>query len=145
MGAINNLFEHYDSGKALYERVVAPVCEKHRLTYMEFTVLMFLANNPQYDTAAQVVKYRRLTKSHVSISVRSLQEKGLINCAYHEPDRRTIHLSIPDAAKDIICDGRLAQQRFQQVLHNGFSDDELAVLSALLRRIDQNIISYTQK
>ena len=69
------VFEHIFMGQNLYERTVMPVCRAFGLTYMEFTVLMFLVNNPQYDTAAQIVKIRRLAKSHVSISVKGLQER----------------------------------------------------------------------
>lgn len=65
-----------DSAK-LYQDTVLPVCKKYGLTYMEFGVLMFLYNNPQYNTAAQIVSMRHIPKSHVSISVKSLMEKGL--------------------------------------------------------------------
>ena len=75
---MKNYFAHCVDVEELYENMVSPVCEKYELTYMEFTVLMFLTNNPQYDTATQIVKYHHLAKSHVSISIRSLQERGLI-------------------------------------------------------------------
>ena len=75
---VKNYFAHCVDVEELYENIVSPVCEKYELTYMEFTVLMFLANNPQYDTATQIVRYRHLAKSHVSVSIRSLQERGLI-------------------------------------------------------------------
>ena len=75
---VKNYFAHCVDVEELYENMVSPVCEKYELTYMEFTVLMFLANNPQYDTATQIVRYRHLAKSHVSVSIRSLQERGLI-------------------------------------------------------------------
>ena len=64
-----------DSAK-LYQDTVLPVCKKYGLTYMEFGVLMFLYNNPQYNTAAQIVSVRHIPKSHVSISVKSLMGKG---------------------------------------------------------------------
>ena len=48
---VKNYFAHCVDVEELYENMVSPVCEKYELTYMEFTVLMFLANNPQYDTA----------------------------------------------------------------------------------------------
>ena len=66
--------DHYASGEYLYDRLCAPVCQEHGLTHMEFVVLMFLANYPGYDTAAQIVRYSRLTKSLVSLAVRALLE-----------------------------------------------------------------------
>ena len=33
------------------------------------SILLFLANNPEYDTASEIVRVRQLTKSHVSASI----------------------------------------------------------------------------
>ena len=138
-------FEHYFSGETLYNRMVAPVCEKHGLTYMEFTVLLFLANNPEYDTASQVVACRHLTKSHVSISVRSLGEKGLLTGAREEGNRRAIHLQVTPAAEPMIRDGREAQQKFYNVIHSGFSPEEEKLMQNMIARIDQNIDHYLKE
>lgn len=132
-------FEHYFAGEALYTRMVLPVCEKHGLTYMEFTVLLFLANNPQYDTAAEIVRCRRLTKSHVSLSVRTLTERGLLAGEYCGADRRSVHLRVLPGAEQIIEDGRAAQRRFGETLLEGFSDAEKAKLAAFMGRIDKNV------
>ena len=139
---MENIFQHYAAGERLYTMTVAPVCEKYGLTYMEFTVLMFLANNPQFDTAAEIVKYRHLTKSHDSMSVRSLQERGLIQGEYREPNRRTIHLSVLEAAAPIVLDGREAQRAFGDVLFSGFSKQESARFTEFMDRIDKNIAEH---
>ncbi len=139
---MENIFRHYAANESLYTATVAPVCEKHGLTYMEFTVLMFLANNPQFDTASDIVKYRHLTKSHVSMSVRSLEEKGLLKGAHHAPNRRTIHLSVLDAADTIVSDGREAQQTFGKILFAGFTDSEFHQLTSFMKRIDENIANH---
>lgn len=137
--------EHFTAGESLYTKMVAPVCEKYGLTYMEFTVLMLLHNKPQYDTATQIVKIRRLSKSHVSISIRSLQEQGLLQCAYHAPDRRTIHLSLTADAAPIVKDGLIAQKQFSDVIHAGFSPEEMDLLSRFIQRIDDNIAEKTNE
>ena len=54
-----------------YTGLIDPVCKKYGLTQMEFNILLFLANNPECDTAARIIKKRAFTKSHVSMSVRS--------------------------------------------------------------------------
>lgn len=145
---MENLFSHYAANENLYTATVSPVCEKHGLTYMEFTVLMFLANNPQFDTASELVKYRHLTKSHVSMSIRSLEDKGLIKGAYHDSNKRTIHLTVLSTADRIVADGREAQKEYGRILFSGFSPSEYQLFSAFMKRIDQNIvdhISLTQK
>ena len=55
-----NYFAHCVDVEEVYKNMISPVYEKYKLTYMEFTVLMFLANNPQYNTATLIVRYRHL-------------------------------------------------------------------------------------
>ena len=138
-------FEHYFSGETLYNRMVAPVCERQGLTYMEFTVLLFLANNPEYDTAARIVACRHLTKSHVSISVRSLTEKGLLTGSREEKNRRAIHLHLTPAAEPLVEEGRAVQKKFYDVIHSGFSPQEEELLQNMISRIDGNIDRYLKE
>ena len=138
-----NYFAHCIDVEELYKNEVAAVCEKYGLTYMEFTVLMFLANNPQYDTATQIVRYRHLAKSHVSISIRSLQERGLILGEHKGGNHRTIHLSVADKAKDIIADGRAAQSKFCEIIFAGFSREEVEMLQQFTEQVNRNIKEYT--
>ena len=135
-------FENISSLKNVYIGVMTPVCEKHGLTHMELTVLMLLHNNPTRDTATEIVKLRRLTKSHVSISVRSLVEKGLLVGEQQKNDRRTIHLHLTEAATPIIEDGTLAQRNFGRIMFEGFTNEEMSVLCGMIERITGNINAY---
>ena len=142
---MENVFSHYAANENLYTATVSPVCEKYGLTYMEFTVLMFLANNPQFDTASDIVKYRHLTKSHVSMSIRSLEDKGLLKGEYHKPNRRTIHLTVLNAADAIVAAGREAQQEFGKILFSSFSDSEYKQFISFMYRIDKNIADHNKQ
>ena len=133
-----NYFAHCVDVEELYKNEVAPVCEKYGLTYMEFTVLMFLANNPQYDTATQIVRYRHLAKSHVSVSIRSLQERGLVLGEHREGNHRTIHLSVAD----IIAAGRAAQNKFCEIVFAGFAKEEIEALYRFTEQVNRNIKEY---
>ena len=131
--------DHYASGEYLYDRMCAPLCQKYDLTHMEFVVLMFLANNPGFDTAAQIVRFRRLTKSHVSLAVRALLERGYLIGVDGVDDRRTIHLSLTEEAEDAVREGREIQQQFFGKIFKGFSQEERELISQFMVRIDQNI------
>ena len=61
-----------------YELLSGAVCDRYELTQMEYDILMFLHNNPQNNTAAEIVKIRKSTKSHVSTSLKTLENKGLV-------------------------------------------------------------------
>lgn len=134
------VFEHIFDGQNLYERTVMPVCREFGLTYMEFTVLMFLKNNPQYDTAAQIVKIRRLTKSHVSVSLKGLQERGLVQGVYFPGNQKTLHLRLTEAAAPVVEAGLVAQKEFGDKLVRGFTDEEVAQLQKLTEKIHENMM-----
>ena len=137
-----NYFAHCVDVEEVYKNMISPVYEKYKLTYMEFTVLMFLANNPQYNTATQIVRYRHLAKSHVSISIRSLQERGLILGEHKGGNHRTIHLSVADKARDIIAVGRVAQGKFCEIVFAGFSKEEIEALHRFTEQVNRNIKEY---
>lgn len=140
---VKNYFAHCVDVEEVYKNMISPVYEKYKLTYMEFTVLMFLANNPQYNTATQIVRYRHLAKSHVSISIRSLQERGLILGEHKGGNHRTIHLSVSDKARDIIAVGRAAQNKFCEIVFAGFSKEEMEKLQQFTEQVNRNIKEYT--
>lgn len=139
---MNHWLEYSAAIEDLYLQMVSPVFKKHGLTFMEFTVLMFLYNNPQYNTASEIVKYRHLTKSHVSLAVQTLKQKKLIDCQYQKNNRRSIHLFIQDYAKEIIQDGVQAQKAFKAVLHDGLSEEEIDQINQYTEHINQNITGY---
>ena len=128
-----------------YNDIIEPVCKKYRLTQMEFHILMFLANNPESDTAVQIVKKKAFTKSHVSMSVRSLEERGLLTGEYHGTDRRTIHLKLTDDAASMVSDGKNVQKRAAEIICRGFSPEEHRMLFQFMSRINSNISDYRKE
>ena len=134
-----SIFEHFADGQDLYQRTVMPVCRKFSLTYMEFTVLMFLHNNPQYDTAAQISRIRRLTKSHVSVSLKALQERGLVEGVYYPGNQKTLHLRLTKAAGAVTEAGLAAQAEFGARLVRGFTPEEVTQLQKLTEKLHENM------
>lgn len=139
-----SVFEHYLMGEYVYTQTMIPVCDKHGLTYTELTVLLFLANNPTLDTASDIVKCRNMAKSHVSVSVRSLEERGMIEKEYRNGNRRSVHLRLTELASRIVQDGREAQERFGDILFQGVPESEKNTVIAVLQKMDRNIETYAK-
>ena len=76
----------------LYEKMLKRVCTEHHLTVIEADVISFLQNNPEKDTAADIVELRMLSKGAVSKAVESLIQKSLLDRRPDQQDRRRIHL-----------------------------------------------------
>ncbi len=122
----------------LYERVTKPVCEKYGLTQIEYDVVMFLHNNPQYKTASDIVKMRKLTKSHVSVAVGLLEEKGYVLKRYAEGNRKSAILVITEAAESLVVEGEKAQRVFGQMLLDGFDEKEKVACLKMFVRLCEN-------
>ncbi len=122
----------------LYEKQLEPVCRTYGLTAMELNILLFLANNPEYDTAKEIVERRYLTKSHVSISIRSLEEKRLLRKENRNGDHRTEHLVLLPASEEIVRSGQKAQDSFLRTLTAGLTETERENLRLYLNKIGEN-------
>lgn len=125
--------------KRLYEHLFFPLLEEYQLTQVQADVLLFLANNPKYDTAKEIVERRGLTKSHVSAAVDGLIEREYLKRESDHLDRRCIHLVLLEQASEIIEKGRKIQQEYLKQLHQGFTEEEYKMLDLLLDRIRENV------
>lgn len=140
-----NLWEHQNAIKTLYAKCVEEVCISHKITRMELDILLFLANNPCYDTATDIVEIRYLAKSQVSSSVKLLEAGGYLRKEYTSSNKKTAHLKICDAAEDIIRDGRKAQEKFLAILHKGFTREEMYHIKQYFDQILNNINTYLKR
>ena len=124
--------------KRCYAHEMAGVLSRWQLTGMELDVLLFLGNNPDCDTASDMVQLRQLTKSHVSKAVEHLTALGLVLQQRDEMNRRRIHLHLAAAAEPILRDGREAQKRFVEVLTRGLNDEDKAAADRILTVMMKN-------
>ena len=90
--------------KRLYEEQFEEICQKYQITQNEADILAFLANNPDYDTARDIVEIRMITKSYISKSVENLIKKGFLVRTLDKHDRRLIQLHLTDKSNPIIAD-----------------------------------------
>lgn len=133
-------FEHCERMIDFYNRTVNKVAMKYNLTFMEFTVLMFLSNNPEYDTASEIVKYRHLSKSHVSMSLKTLLQKNMIEIIIDDIDHRVSHIKLLPATKVITDEGRVSQREFFDAVFKGFEDKDFEKLKQYIVQINNNIL-----
>lgn len=133
--------QFWDRHKAImryYELLTDEVCNKFGLTQMEYDILMFLFNNPQYNTAADIVKVRKSAKSHVSTSLKCLEKKGLIVRKQNKENKKTVEIFLLDTANAVVKEGLCIQRRFRQNLFRGFSEDEIILCKTMFEKICSN-------
>ena len=132
-------FLRSQSLRKLYGLLFLPLLEQYGLTQLEVDILLFLANNPEYDTARDMVEKRRLAKSHVSAGIDALTAWGLLERFRLAGNRKTIHLRLTSAAGPIVEQGRALQRQYSGLLFRGFSGGEVERLRCLLDRVAENV------
>ena len=123
----------------LYSRLFTPLLERYGLTQLEADILMFLANNPQWDTARDISERRHLAKSHVSVGVDRLTERGWLERFTLPGNRKVLHLRLLPPAGPAVEWGRELQNQYAQLLLDGLTEAERSQLRQLLDRVAENV------
>lgn len=141
MESINNaaFFDIMVKAQKHYGKHLEPVCQKWHLTRNELDVLLFLHNNPRFDRAADIVSCRGIAKSHVSLSVKDLECRGLLLRRFETADRRTAHLTLTEQGRTVAAEGCQAQQRFFEALYAGITEEESAMWKRITQKVCGNI------
>lgn len=125
-----------------YEMLTRKVCEKYQLTQMEYDILIFLHNNPQHNTAAEIVKIRKSTKSHVSSSLKNLENRGLVERIQSVDNKKHIEIVLLEKAVPIIEDGIKVQKEFAKTLLQGLSEEEKRICIEVFNKVCENADEY---
>ena len=122
-----------------YTAVCKPLCQTLKLPQTAFDILLFLANNPAYQTAADIVEFRKIKANLVSVNVDKLVRDGYLTREPIPGDRRKTRLLCTEKAQPVIMQGRQLQSAFLQRL---FAHTDQQMQDAFLKTIaimDKNL------
>ena len=135
-------WDQHKTISSCYETITREVCGKYQLTQMEYDILMFLHNNPQYRTAADIVKVRKSTKSHVSASLKELESKGLIERVQSSDNKKHIEIVVLSTAAPIVEAGKKAQKQFAHDILKDLTEEEKKTCVAVFNKICENAEAF---
>ena len=122
-----------------YTAVCKPLCQTLKLPQTAFDILLFLSNNPAYQTAADIVEVRKIKANLVSVNVDKLVRDGYLTREPMPGDRRKTRLLCTEKAQPVIMQGRQLQSAFLQSL---FAHTDQQMQDAFLKTIsimDKNL------
>ena len=132
------LLQFYKQFGKFYDRQFADFSARAGLSMREIHVLLFLVNNPGYDTARDITELRGLSKSQVSQAVELLAAEGFLRRTPDEGDRRVVHLSITPAGLPLARECQTIQTACGQRLLAGLSEEQERQLALLLGTVLDN-------
>ena len=102
-----------------YNAVCKPLCQELGLSQTALDILLFLANNPDYKTARDIVEVRHIKANLVSMNVDKLVQEGYLARQPVAGDRRKTALACTPRAQEVIRRGRQLQTAFLDSLFRG--------------------------
>ena len=122
-----------------YSAVCKPLCQELKLPQTAFDILMFLANNPDYKTARDIVEVRHIKANLVSMNVDKLVQEGLLERRAVPGDRRKTELLCTEKAGPIIARGRAVQNAFFKRLLDHVEPADQEVFFRTMELIGKNL------
>ena len=104
-----------------------------------FDILMFLGNNPQYQTARDIVKIRNIKANLISINVEKLVKEGYLRREEIKGDRRKTKLIITEKAHPVIKEGQQLQQGFVDQLFDNTTQEDKKIFIHVMKNMDKNL------
>ena len=136
---IFNYFDMLNMAQKSYGKLLSPLCKEEGLPRNELDILLFLFNNPGYDRAADIVAHRGIAKSHVSLSVTTLEQRQLLHRNFDPSDRRSAHLALTEAGEKIAMRARGLQEQFFSAIYQDISEEEFAAWKRFIATVYENI------
>ena len=122
-----------------YGKACKPLCQELGLPQTAFDILMFLANNPDYKTASDIVEVRHIKANLVSVNVDKLVQEGLLERRAVPNDRRKTELLCTEKAAPIVQRGRAVQEAFVASLFAGIDEAQRRAFYATMEQISENL------
>lgn len=122
-----------------YDKYLGAAGDSCGLNRTERDSLLFLYNNPDCDTARDIVEYRMIPKANVSQAVESLITKGYLERTACTSDRRRVHLCLTPSGQAAAAKLKESQTRFSEALFDGLSQEERAAIERAHGIIMKNI------
>lgn len=132
------LLHFYQNFEKFYTHQFAPFLSRTGLSIREAHILLFLANNPDYDTARDITVFRGISKSQVSQAVELLTAEGFLLRTPDETDRRVVHLTISPEGWPLAKECQAIQEHCGEQLLAGLTPKQITLLKSLLETVLDN-------
>ena len=123
----------------IYDRSCRALCKQYGINQTGLDVIMFLACNPEKNTARDICNHRGFKSGLTSVVLEQLLEKGYLDRTEDPWDGRVKRLRLTEAAEPIVAEGKILQEDFMAKLSNGIDQAEFKKFWSMIDCIIENI------
>lgn len=122
-----------------YSTVCKLLCQELKIPQTAFDILLFLANNPSYKTASDIVEVRKIKANLVSVNVDRLVQEGYLIREAVEGDRRKTQLICTEKAAPLIERGQKLQREFGERLMENIDPETRNAFFRAIEIVSRNL------
>lgn len=125
--------------KQLYEKYINSNNEEWGMKPLEISLIVFLTNHKEYNTARDFCKMLMIPKSNASNAIRSLLRKDLLSFETDPEDKKINRLFLTEKARPLAEKLIQKQNEFLDIIKGVFTEAEQAEIEEYVIRIDKEI------
>ncbi|MEG0752114.1 MAG: MarR family transcriptional regulator [Oscillospiraceae bacterium] len=129
----------------LYDDTLTKTALGIGISKQEADVLLFIANNPQHNTASNIAKHRSFSRAYVSKAVEKLTAGKLVDVIADGGDRRVQRLVTTDAAAEKSGLLQWEQRQFFKGATRGISEKDMNICLEVMERIAENALAISRE
>lgn len=122
---LQNYLAFLKKSETVYQKFCQNVVRQWNLNDTAFQVIMFLANNPRFNTARDLCRMRGIKTGIASVAVEQLIQTGYLERKTDPGDRRIQRLYVTDKASELVRQGREAQKEFAGAIASALTPEEM--------------------
>ena len=125
--------------RKLLEKLLEPVEKEYQLNKVDLQILFFLNSAGMCNTSKDIMELKMFTRGHISQALGHLQKNGYILIKQDREDRRCIHNCLTEKADAIVQKLQVLFQQAEDIIFQGVTPEERAVLKSSVQKINRNI------
>lgn len=137
--AIRSFFSLMRKSNGVYEKYCQKLTREWGMNTTAFQVIMFFANNPEFNTARDLCQYRGMKTGIASVAIEQLTQAGLLERRTDPKDRRIQRLYLTEKSDALVQEGRAIQLRFFNQLKSGLTEEEFDTYLKLTMKLKNTI------
>ena len=122
----------------VYDRLLSSVAMKYNLSLNDVKVMAALKDGENVSSSKEIADFTGMSSVSVSATTTRLQMKGLVEMEIND-DKDKVRIVLSDKASDISKDLETASRDMNDILFNGFSQEERKKIKKVIGKITDNL------